>query len=52
MKTIKKCPYYVGMTPVARRMMSKTIMNTITPIIIIILMFFHQYFLETFAEVL
>lgn len=44
--------FYEGMTPVAKRMMSKTMMNTTTPIIIIILVFFHQYFLETCAEVL
>lgn len=43
---------YVGMTPVAKRMISKTMMNKTTPIIIIILVFFHQYFLETRAEVL
>lgn len=40
------------MTFVANRIMRITITSTITPIIIIILMFFHQYFLATRVEVL
>lgn len=40
------------MTPVANRMMRMMIIATITPMITIIFMFFHQYFLATLVDVL
>lgn len=42
----------IYITPAAARMMRMTMIRTITPIMIIIFMFFHQYFLATRVDVL
>lgn len=44
--------FELQMTLVAKRMMRMMMINTIMPIIIIIFMFFHQYFLATRVDVL
>lgn len=43
---------YVGMTPVASKMMRIMMIATMTPMIIIIFVFFHQYFRATRVDVL
>lgn len=49
---LSQSAYLFQITPVAAKMMRMRMTTTIRPIMIIILMFFHQYFLATRVDVL